>query len=669
MIKKIEFMTRLMVVLVLLFGVSQALLSQDPVTIESLRELPQVSGPQLSPDGKYAIYMVRQTVITRNASRSAAYIVNVETGKRTALGSNLSNMQWAPNGQYVSYFTSRYGKSGLFVAPIDLGEQPELGPETFIGQIRQTDHFLGHPTKKNYAWAPDSEHIAYVGADLTDCDAGRNPNDPIEIDRTLFKTRTGFSDNCLTRIYLTDLDKNVRTLTPGPYDSHSLTWSADGTRIAFLSNRTGDPDNNYNNDIFTVDIATGELTRMTDSQGTEHDPTWSPNGDAIAYPATKRPLNTKDSPAENTFIYLLENGQEINLTAELDRRATNPTWHPDGEWLYFSARNEGRSLIYRVRQGEAPQPVIDAKGMVGSFAVGPDVLVYSFHSPGQPTELYRVDLDGSNRRRLTYETEEWVRNHELGQVEGFWFTSFDGTRVQGFLATPAGHDGAETLPVIHRIHGGPHGMYGYSFSDFNELLLAEGYAVVFINPRGSTGYGQAFADGTLKAWGGGDYQDLMIGVDTALARYDFLDAERMGVTGGSYGGFMTNWVVTQTDRYDAAVTVASVSNLVSFYGTSLYQLLIETEFGGMPWDDYDLLWKYSPMAHVQNVTTPTLLLHGEQDMDVPITQAEEFYIALKKLDVPARFVRYPNEGHGVRQPQHREHYYREIMNWFATHIE
>lgn len=653
--------------LILLLGVS-LIYAQDPVTIESLRDLPRVSGPQLSPDGRYALYTVSETVVARNSSRTATYIVNTETGKRTALGSNLQNMQWAPNGAYVSYFTSRYGKSGLFAAPIDLGEQPELGPETFIGSIQQTDHFLGHPTKKNYAWGPNSDLIAYVAADQEGCDARRSPNDPIEIDRTLYKTRTGFTDNCLTRVYLVDLEENVRILTPGPYDSHSISWSPDGQRIAFLSNRTGDPDNNYNNDLFAVDVSSGEIEQLTNSVGTEHDPNWSPTGAEIAYPATKRPQNTKDSPAENTAIYVLRDGVETNLTGELDRRATDPAWHPGGEWLYFRARNEGRTLLYRVRRGEVPEPVIDQPGMVGSFAIGPDIIVFRYEEPGQPGELYRADLNGENIERLTYETEAWVRKHDTGQLESFWYTSFDGTRVQGFLLTPANHDGQSVLPVIHRIHGGPHGMYGYSFSDFNDLLVSQGYAVVFFNPRGSTGYGQAFADGTLKNWGGGDYRDLMIGMDTVLARYSFLDAERMGVFGGSYGGFMTNWVVTQTDRYAAAVTVASVSNLISFYGTSLYQLLIETEFGVMPWEDYDLLWAYSPMAHVKNVRTPTLLLHGEQDMDVPITQAEEFYVALKKQNVPARFVRYPNEGHGIRQPQHREHYYQEILNWFGQYL-
>jgi len=246
--------------------------------------------------------------------------------------------------------------------------------------------------------------------------------------------------------------------------------------------------------------------------------------------------------------------------------------------------------------------------------------------------------------------------------------------IQGFIAYPETIPEGVRLPVILRIHGGPHeGVFYMNYSGFNDMLVSAGYAVIFINPRGSSGYGQQFTDGTYQAWGGGDYKDLMKGMDAAIEKYIFLDETRMGVTGISYGGFMTNWVITQTNRFKGAVAVGSLSNLISFYGTSVYQLLIENEFGGMPWDHYDLIWHFSPLAHVENVTTPTLFLHGEDDKDVPVTQAEEMYIALQKLKVPSRFVRYPDIGHelgwGGDQPIHREHYYKEILDWFNEYVK
>jgi len=211
-------------------------------------------------------------------------------------------------------------------------------------------------------------------------------------------------------------------------------------------------------------------------------------------------------------------------------------------------------------------------------------------------------------------------------------------------------------------------MYGYAFNMTNQIYAARGYGVLYLNPRGSSGYGQAFADGCLNNWGGGDYQDLMKGVDYALSNYDWIDQYRLGVTGGSYGGFMTNWVITQTDRFKVAVAVASLSNLISFYGTSLYQDLIHAEFGGAPWNNYDLLWKYSPIHYVKSANTPTLFIHGEQDNDVHITQAEEMFQALKRKGVDTVLVRYPREGHGNREPAHRLDQLVRTLAWFDKYI-
>lgn len=644
-------------------------IAQEKITLDNIWELPSVSSPVASPDGQLILYNVYQTDLANNTSKGTLYLLDISTNDRTELAKNVSDPQWSPNGEYIAF---RKG-GALHVAEFSRkGKKYKMGKPEKVADTPQSNHFLGHSTNKNYAWSPDSRRLAFVAADTDTGNKRDDPNDPLVVERTMYKSRTSFSDNMLTRIYVVGRDgKNLKTVTPGPYDSHSLSWTPDSKSIVFLSNHTDEPDHNYNNEIWMVEVETLDLKQLTHSVGTEHDPHVSPDGQHIAYHATKRPVNTKDSPPENTFIYELSvnDFKEINLSKALDRRANGVQWHPDGEWVYFSARNHGNGLIYRVKEGQEPEVVIEEKGRAGGLHVGKNKIFYTFNTHDHPTEIYMADLDGGNPKRLTFHTEEWVKNKSFSMMEDFWFPSFDGTQVQGFICYPRNLKSGEKLPVVHRIHGGPHGMYGYSFSDMNEMLVAEGYAVVFINPRGSTGYGQKFADGTYQAWGGGDYKDLMFGMDAALEKYAFLDEERMGVTGGSYGGFMTNWVVTQTDRYKAAITVASVSNLISFYGNSLYQLLIETEFGGLPWDNYSLLWHFSPMAHIKNVKTPTLLLHGENDIDVPITQAEEFYIALRKMGVPTRFVRYPNEGHGVRQPQHREHYYQEIMNWFEKYLK
>jgi len=647
------------------------LFAQAPVTVESLGQLPQVSDPIFHPSGKYVLFTLSLEDPTGNRRQRQLIFMDLDTRLRSTLTYNVEDPQLSPDGRYLSYFALFGDRYGLYRAELKInGNQAELGSPLLLAEARQSNHFLGHPTRTDHAWSPDGRYIAYIAADPATCRERTDANEPLVIDRTLYKTRTAFSDNCLSRIFLVSADgQESKVLTTGPYDCHSLSWAPDSRQLSYLSNQSGNADHNYNNDLWKVDVQSGSVTRLTNTAGTEHDPQWSPRGDWIAYPATVRPVNTKDSPPENTDLYAIspQGGAPINLTAGLDRRASAPQWGASGEWLYFSIRDQGKTCIYRVRPGEPASPVICEKAMAGAFDLGAEKMLFTYSQPGAPAEIYLANLDGTIKRPITFMSRKWKEGKSFAELQEFWFDSFDGARVQGFVAYPA-QRGAGKLPVIHRIHGGPHGMYGYSFSDLNELLVGRGYAVVFINPRGSTGYGQQFADGTYQAWGGGDYQDLMLGLDAALQQFAFLDGEKLGVIGGSYGGFMTNWVVTQTDRYKAAVSIASVSNLISFYGTSLYQLLIETEFGGLPWDNYELLWQYSPLAHVKNVSTPTLLLHGENDHDVPITQAEEFYIALRKRGVPTRLVRYPNEGHGIRQPRHRRHYFEQILNWFDTYL-
>ncbi len=668
----LQVIVRIPAALGLLLLLSTNGLCQQLVQLEDWQDQPQIGILDLSKDGTKILYTVSQVDMERNTSIDLLMLMDLETRKKHRLTLGVSDAQFSPDGKQISFkaqFSDRYG---LFRAElVEDKEKISLGTPFMIAPLHTSNHFTGHNTLKNYAWSPDGKYIAYVSADPGSCSNRPDNNAPRIITRTLYKSRTGFSDNCNIRIYLAESDGSTTKPISSPgYDSHSLSWAPDSKAIAFLSNRTQNPDANYNNDIWTYELATGSETQRTKSIGTEHEPCWSPKGDAIAYRATKRPVNTKDSPPESTFLYQLDlaSGEETKLTGSFDRGVDRFQWHPDGDWLYMQVRNEGKRALYRVKKGEEPEPVIEEKGMINDFEVGPEKILYTFEKPDEPNDLYQCNPKGWQKIKHTFDAYNWAKKFELAETEAFWFTSFDGTRVQGFITRPAGLTNGDKVPVIHRIHGGPHGMYGYSFDLFNQLLATQGYAVVFINPRGSRGYGQTFADGTLKAWGDGDYQDLMTGMDTALAHYPFLDGERMGVTGGSYGGFMTNWVVTQTDRYKAAVTVASVSNLVSFYGNSLYQLLIETEFDNKPWEDTDLLMQHSPITFAENVKTPTLLLHGENDMDVPIQQAEEFYIALRKLGVPTRFIRYPNEGHGIRQPQHREHYFREVLDWFENYL-
>jgi dipeptidyl aminopeptidase/acylaminoacyl peptidase len=296
-------------------------------------------------------------------------------------------------------------------------------------------------------------------------------------------------------------------------------------------------------------------------------------------------------------------------------------------------------------------------------------IIFGLTTPAAPREIFHFDRGDASPRRLTSLNAERLARWRLSTPAPIRFAGVDGVEVEGWFYPPV--DRAGRAPLLLNIHGGPHGMFGYAFDPMMQAYAARGYAVLAINPRGSSGYGQRFADGTLRDWGGLDYQDLMAGVDHVLKTRPDIDPGRLGVTGRSYGGYMTNWVITQTDRFKAAVSVASVANLISFYGTSLYQDLIHAEFGGHPWegDRYELLWKRSPLAHVQRVRTPTLFVHGEQDNDVHITEPEAMYMGLRRLGVGTAFARYPREGHGFREPRHRVDALARTLEWLDRYLQ
>ena len=435
----------------------------------------------------------------------------------------------------------------------------------------------------------------------------------------------------------------------------------------------------------------------------------------IAYTATRREVTTIDSVAEDAHLWVINaaggGGREVGT--DQDRRVRDPRWSPDGNSIFYLAGDHGYTTIFKtsVSGGRVNRFSLYTLGdqLAGGFDLGESkfrtesgsplalaqpfqITSFSFAQRSQtvtrtggaevafplaltlgnalrPAEVW-VGIGGLlPMRRLSAHNDSFVRSVRLVPPEEINYTSFDDTQIQGWLMKPPACSSERKCPLILSVHGGPHGMYGWSFNASFQAYVAHSYGVLYLNPRGSSGYGQKFSDGTLNEWGGGDYRDLMLGVDEVLKKNSWIDSDRLAVTGGSYGGFMTNWIITQTPRFRAAVASASVSNLISFYSTSLYQDLIHAEFGGFPWDNFDLLWQWSPLRYVRQVQTPTLFIHGENDNDVHITQAEEMYMALKRRGVDTVLVRYPREGHGLREPRHRVDALERTLAWFDRYVK
>ncbi len=694
-----------------------------------------VSDAQISPNGQWVVYTVStlstvsgdETVSTLWLSRLSVNLSNQPTATSAPTSERApttdwpderfaterllagewsgSSPRWSPDGARIAFLGGREDQRGLWVVNLDKRE-PHL-----VASPQSTNFFITY-SGESFAWAPDSKRIAYISA-VAEQPSGREafipgpraaPDDPRVIDRIQYKSRTSFSDNRRTHIWIANVDKpEPRLLTSGPYYDHALTFSPDGDEIAFLSNRENDPDANNNSDIFAVDLH-GQTRQITQTKGCEYEPAWSPDGKWIAYTATKRDVTTIDSVAEDTHVWVTEvsGGGRTELSAALDRRARSPKWSADSKWLFFLAGDQGFTRIYRLdmtrgglsgpadivrfpstyplvltdRHGRSTEIRLPTFSQVSSFslsnpgAAGNTLFAFTLSDSQHPAEVWFAGFGRQETmRRISGHNDGLTRSLELIRPESLSYRSFDGTRVGGWLMKPVGWRADRKFPLILSIHGGPHGMSGWAFSSTFQVYAARGYAVLYLNPRGSSGYGQKFSDGTLNEWGGGDYKDLMAGVDEALRKYPWIDQNRMGVTGGSYGGFMTNWIITQTPRFQAAVSSASVSNLISFYSTSLYQDLIHAEFGGFPWDNYDLLWQWSPLRYVKQAQTPTLFIHGEQDNDVHITEAEQMYTALKRRGVETVLVRYPREGHGLREPKHRVDALERTLAWFDRFLK
>ena len=686
--------------------------TRRPMSPADILRVANVGDAQLSPNGDWVVY----TLSTIEGEQSVSTLWLVRAGERLPgnpptsrqpeqrrnwdtprnparpllpAGWSATNPRWSPDGKNIAFLSTHDGQRGIWLAG------PDRRVPRFVATVRDTNFFITYDGE-SFAWSPDSKTLAYISAtEEIDREAvvesGKN-DDPRIVDRIQYKSRTSFSDNLRSHVWVADVDlPQPRQLTSGQFYDHALGFSPRGDEIVFLSNRELNPDANNNSDIFAVNLQ-GQVRQITDTAGCEYDPAWSPDGKWIAYTATSRDVTTIDSVAEDAHVWVTTpaGDRRIELTEELDRRAREPRWSADSKSIFFLAGEHGRTLVYRTApEGGKARALFDNQiavqdksddyfafsnrlFQITSFSIAArniPVMVVTLSTPTRPVEVWEGDYAQEIWRPVSLHNSVVAQGSALVGPEGLNFNSFDGTPIQGWLMKPIGWRPDRKYPLILSIHGGPHGMSGYSFNSTFQVYAARGYAVLYLNPRGSSGYGQKFSDGTLNEWGGGDYRDLMAGVDEALRRNSWIDANRLGVTGGSYGGFMTNWIITQTPRFKAAVSVASVSNLISFYSTSLYQDLIHAEFGGFPWDNYDLLWQWSPLRYVKQAQTPTLFIHGEQDNDVHITQAEEMYMPLRRRGIETVLVRYPREGHGLREPKHRVDALERTLAWFDRYLK
>jgi dipeptidyl aminopeptidase/acylaminoacyl peptidase/MFS family permease len=643
---------------------ARGLRSADIAALRGLRDV------QISPAGDRIAYSVVRSDRPGRAS-SETWILDLKSGSTSRLAaenSGASNPRWSPDGRWIAFFGREGDSSGVMIARAD-GSAPR-----FLARVSGTNAVLPS-TGERLAWSPDGKRIAFVSsAPGPEEDAN---GDPMVITRYAYKPtasegRTRFNDNRRVHIYVVDLAARlVKQVTSGIRYEHSIDWSPSGDEIVFVSNPERDHDRDFNYDIFAVNVESGAVRTVIGTRSVEYQPVWSPDGSMIAYLGTKRELTSSETTMEDTHVWVSnsDGSARRELGAAIDNRQSAPRWSSDGKSLYTTVRERGMTKLYRMPvNGSRPEVVVGDTGAVGSWSVASNgAVAYSFSSPTEPASLMLKGRVGGSTRTLAALNGELLGSRTIAKVQPFTFTSSDGLSVEAFLTMPLGRTSSSRHPLIVDIHGGPHGQQGPSFNNKAQVYAAHGYAVLMVNYRGSTGYGQRFTDAIFGDQDGREAEDVLAAVDTALARWPWLDSTRLGIEGGSYGGQLTNWIITRTDRFRAAIPIAGIANLVSFNYMSYYHDYLAVEFGRYPHEQalMDTLWARSPLRYVARVKTPTMLVHGENDNDVPIAEAEQFYIALKDVGVPTIMVRYPREGHGVRETGHVIDLMNRSMDWYG----
>ncbi len=684
---------------------SPLMAAKHAITIDDLLAVKSVSDPQISPDGKLVAYVVSEIDRAANKSNSDLWLVSTAGGtpKRltTAPGAD-NHPRWSPNGKTIAFVSNRSGSSQIWLLSMDGGEATQLTklPIDVDGPI----------------WSPKGDKIAFVASVIP----GKTPEETAksEKEKSEGKSKARVYDSLMIR-HWASWDEGTRShlfvadaktgeakdlipswtanVPPGPFGGSSdYAWSNDGEELAFTSEPLKDHAWSTNTDIWTVAASGGEPKNQTErNPGADAQPSYLPDHPGIlsfvsqeragfeadrwvlqvrttgAWGAISTPITgSLDRPVQS-FVATSDRA-EMGFLAVIDDQGTEPIIRIkiDGPMVISSG-----TVVYQTKDLKVDRDFITG-GVNTSVSATPDGKGIAFlrASAAAPNEVYTVKPDGSGLTQLTHHNDELLAKLDLAKAEGFTFSGADGDEVHGWLIKPPGFDPNKKYPVLFAIHGGPQGAWHDEWSArWNyQMFASPGYAVVAINPRGSTGYGQKFTDQISTDWNGRVYEDLFKGLDHALKTYSFLDGDRVAAAGGSYGGYMVNWIAGHTDRFKALISHAGVFDLTSKYGTTEELWFPDWEFGGPPWKDEATTKRYreqSPSTYVPEFKTPTLVIHGALDFRVPEAQGLGMFTALQRRGVPSRYLYFPDEGHWILKAGNREVWWKEMHGWLAKYLK
>ena len=664
--------------------------SPRPIAISDLFSIRDVHDPQISPDGQWVAYSVGSANLSEDKFEERIWMSPAAGGDAIPLsadGVSSSHPRWSPDGKFLAFLSARNeGKTQVWLLNRQGGEAQKL-----------TDT---PQDVEDFAWSPDARRLVLIlrdpkpeeleAARTKDKDKDKDKEDsadkdkkpktpkPWVVDRLQFKQDTiGYLDHHRTHLYVFDVAaKSLIQVTSGDFDDDEPAWSPDGTRIAFTSNRSlPDPDRSYNSDIWIVAADNKDqgahLTLVTSNPGEDHQADWSPDGKWIAYSSQLDPklfeYGTKHIAVAPVPAHGAKPGEAQVLTLALDRMSTQPHFSPDGKSIYFIADDDGTQnlCLVEVATKKITRP-IGGRLMLNDYSLSKSGEVAAqISSVDRPNEIFT--LPGGKLTRHTHANDEQLAKLKLTPVEYVHFRSKDGTAVSGYLFKPLDYTPGKKYPALLRPHGGPVWAYYAEFDQLAQLFAANGYVVLYPNPRGSTGYGQDYAKAIWADWGDKDFQDDMAMVDYAIA-LGIADPDKLGVGGWSYGGISTDFIIGQTNRFKAAISGAGAAEFTSLYGHDQYQKDYFTELG-YPWEHPEVWNKIAPFYRVKNIMTPALFMGGSIDWNVPILGGEQMYQALKALGRDTQLVVYPGEYHEFNIPSHLEDRQKRYLAWFGHYVK
>ena len=662
------------------------------ITFADMMKMHRVAEPTVSPDGKWVAYTVATPDMDANRNASNIWLVSTDSGapiQLTQSGKDSSPV-WSPDGKMIAFLSTRAGESQVYLLSMDGGEaHPWTSISTGVDIVK---------------WSPDGKTLAFTSGVYPDCqdDACNKKRDEEKekskvkahvAEHLLYRHWTHWNEGKRGHLFVVpaptsleqaDASSKPVDLTAGAdYDvppdqrggESDINFSPDGKEICFTAVTDPVEAISTNGDLFLVPTAGGsQPKKITTNPGFDGNPVYSPDGKYIAYHAQLTP--GYESDRWRVMLYDRASGQSQNLSEKFDRSANELAWSADSKTILFVAENETLQPVYAMAATVGAEP---KKIVADSFNTGLSInskgstIAFERTSLSMPAEVFAANSDGTNVRQVTHHNEAIVANLEMNAPETFWFVSGDGVKVQAMLIKPPNAAAGKRYPLLVLLHGGPQTMWsnawGYRWNA--QVFSAAGYVTLMINRRGSTGYSQKFTDEITNDWGGKAYVDAMKGIDAAVAKYSYIDGAKVAAAGGSYGGYMADWIATHTNRFKAIISHAGIYDKAAMYATE--ELWFEDhDMEGTPWSAPENYKKWSPSTYAADLgkyKTPTLVIAGERDYRVPYTQSLEFFSALQRQGVPSKLVVFPDEGHWVLMPQNADFWYKTFLDWLARYLK